>query len=162
MPGWENLDLDPVEGAKYWKAPWLEYEDDSVDYIYSEHFIEHLEHYQFSLLLTQSFGCLKPGGKMRLSTPDLMTIINDYKSDAWIKKYSQVGFNPSSAAKFVNEAMRSWGHQFIYDFSELLTIGKRAGFSSIKEWPYNMGSCNELDGLETRPFYRDLIVEFTK
>ncbi len=62
----------------------------------------------------------------------------------------------------MNEGMRSWGHQYLYDAEELVLVFKEAGFGSVVFQRYQESLHPELAGLESRPFHHDLIVEATK
>ena len=50
----------------------LPFEDNSVEYIFSSHFIEHLHYPQAVEYLRESFRVLKPGGIIRTICPDFM------------------------------------------------------------------------------------------
>jgi len=102
LKGWVNIDLafEPCENyMKYYtdefygpdvrgtkddflaldvtKGP-LPFADNSVDVIFDEDFIEHLDQRQIMLFLAESFRVLKPGGVHRVTTPDLMWIMQNY------------------------------------------------------------------------------------
>jgi hypothetical protein len=62
----------------------------------------------------------------------------------------------------MNEGMRSWGHQFLYDAGELSRILLEAGFANVKFVQWRESTIDELAGLETRPFHNELIVEASK
>ena len=158
MPGWENLDLEPVAGAIQWKAPMLPYPDDSVDFIYSEHFIEHIEYEECKILFKDAHRVLKTGGVMRVSTPFIRTIFEDWNDDN-MEKYSRGGINFESRTHFVNQAFRDWGHKFIYDIQclELLWFG-----TGVSRRMYHNSIYPELCKLECRPDFEDLIMEFNK
>ncbi len=102
LKGWVNIDLvfEPYENyMKYYtdefygpnvrgtKDDFLEldvtkdalpFSDNSVDVIYNEDFIEHLDQKQIMLFLAETFRVLKPGGVHRVTTPDLMWIMQNY------------------------------------------------------------------------------------
>jgi predicted SAM-dependent methyltransferase len=59
----------------------------------------------------------------------------------------------------LNEAMRLWGHQFLYDIEELSEILRAAGFDIIETVCWHTSRYRELINLEIRPYHYDLIVE---
>ncbi|HSS03367.1 MAG TPA: methyltransferase domain-containing protein, partial [Kofleriaceae bacterium] len=50
----------------------------SVDWVFCEHFIEHIEPYQLGELLVELRRLVRPGGTIRLSTPDLALYMAGY------------------------------------------------------------------------------------
>ncbi len=162
MPGWENLDGSPEKGAKKWWAPKLPYPEQGVDFIYSEHFLEHLPKNTAVETLKECFRVLRPGGVLRISTPNLRNIALSYLNDM-VPDYSAVGWFPKSACEFLNEAVREWGHLYIWDEKELATQLAKAGFTVHRTCHYKESLLTpELRNLETRPNYGDLIVEAYK
>lgn len=156
--GWANLDRNTTHGATYWKAPTLPFNDDSVDFVYSEHFIEHLFREDCDFLFQEVRRVLRPGCTFRVSTPSIKTIIHDYlkmDSDDDFTRHEQVGFKYKTPAEFINRSFRDWDHLFIYDGSELLNVALYAGFTNINIAPYSRE-------YETRPEMGDLIMEFQK
>jgi predicted SAM-dependent methyltransferase len=105
---------------------------------------------------------LKPGGVLRISTPDLATLITDYKS-ARIDRYAGT-WEPPSPCIMVNEGMRLWGHQFLYDEAEMIASLKVSGFGSndIYRVSHRKSDYSVLRDLEVRPYRCDLILEATK
>jgi len=80
LEGWLNSDLHPRRKNIIFldaSAP-LPFPDGAFDYIFSEHMIEHLSRDQGSHMLRECFRILKPGGKIRLSTPNLEAILRLY------------------------------------------------------------------------------------
>ena len=72
LESWLNSDLIPdnntivtLDAAKPFPLPLS-----SFDYVYSEHLIEHLNFVQQLNFLKESYRILKPGGKIRIATPD--------------------------------------------------------------------------------------------
>jgi len=57
----------------------LPYEDNTFDVVYSSHFIEHIPVDQIELFFDDVYRILKPGGLIRLVTPDLEFLNNEYK-----------------------------------------------------------------------------------
>jgi len=119
-------------------------EDNSVDYIFHEHVIEHLNYHQGHFMLKECFRVLKPGGRVRIATPDLQFFVGLYGSGInaeqrlFLKEY--VRFNSkvwshdlnhvrNNEAVFVlNHNFRAWGHQFIYDYATLADALEITGF----------------------------------
>lgn len=162
---WENLDARDLPGATKWNAPTLPHPDESVDFIYSEHFIEHISKYDCCQLFYEAYRVLKPGGTMRISTPDLQTIRNEYLKTSWStvrKKYANAGLLYDSPANFINSAFRDWEHLYIYDHEELETIARVTGFKETYSCKFMESPITELKNLETRPDLGDLILEFKK
>lgn len=162
MTGWDNLDLEPGPGGIVCDLTrGLPYPSNSVDYIFSEHFIEHLTRDAALDLLRECMRVLKPGGAVRFATPDLATAVNDYRyarQDRWIS----VGFMEQTPCQHLNAGMRSWGHQFLYDWVEFELLFRLAGFTAIQRMPWQVSAKAELTGIETRPFFEDLILEAEK
>jgi len=159
IPGWINIDGSPGPGktqADLTKP--LQYADRSVAFIYTEHFIEHLTREQGIEFLKECRRILKNEGVIRISTPDLSTLVNDFvcnKLDRW----SSLGWKPESRAQLVNEGMRLWGHLYLYDRGELVKSLSLAGFDRGFRKQYKSSTYPELAGLESRPDCDDLIYE---
>lgn len=164
MPGWINMDRDSKnKDIISWDAKdGIPYGKNTIDLIYSEHFIEHIPRFMFFSLLHSCYRSLKTGGVIRVSTPDLRTIVTDYLSVFYKDKYSQVGWSPQTGAEFFNGAMRMWDHQYIYDEEELMKIAKEIGFQRAWRMEYRKSMNDGLKNLECRPDYGDLIMEFMK
>lgn len=161
LPGWVNYDLEPGPGgiAMDLTRP-LPHANDSVDFVFSEHFIEHLTRPDALKLMKEIFRVLKPNGVCRISTPDLNTIVQDYvanKLDRW--KGSWMAKN---RCQMVNEGLRLWGHQHVFDRDDLLDLVREAKFDRFYIPEYRISSHSELKGLEVRPFHLDLIIEVIK
>jgi len=70
--GWPN-NLKLINARK--KIPFAE---KSVDYIFTSHFLEHIKKYEALRFLKNSYRCLKSGGILRISVPDLDIAIQRY------------------------------------------------------------------------------------
>ena len=162
LPGWVNIDAQVQAGVETidLRGP-LPYSSHSVAAIYSEHFIEHIGRAEGQVLLRECWRVLCPGGRIRLSTPDLRVLAEDFlaaRTDRW----HALGWAPPTPCQMVNGGMREWGHTFVYDAPELLLALQEAGYVDIGRWSWRESDHPLLQGLESRPSCRDLIVEAGK
>ena len=77
---WINLDFNS-ESKSVIKANLIKkipLKNNSVDFVYSSHFIEHLENEDLNDLLNEIFRVLKPGGIFRVSTPNFEYLVKEY------------------------------------------------------------------------------------
>jgi predicted SAM-dependent methyltransferase len=157
-------------------------ENDSVDYIFHEHVIEHLNYHQGQFMLKECFRILKPGGRIRIATPDLQVFVrlygeeintdqqhylNEYvrfNSEVWSADLAHARRNQS--AFVINHALRAWGHQFIYDLPTLSDAAKTVGFVETKRVEPQISDDGHLSNLEFRKdfvgIFDALIVEAKK
>lgn len=160
--GWVNIDLEtPEADMNYDLTQPLPFEDASVQFIYSEHFIEHIGRNHGYELLCECRRVLAPDGVIRLSTPDLAFLVDRYRRRD-ISQWSDVGWSPDSACNLLNQGMRLWGHTYLYDEEELARMFMEAGFARPRAMQWGQSPHKELQGLETRPYHRDLILEVAK
>jgi predicted SAM-dependent methyltransferase len=161
LTGWLNVDLDASNADLHLDLrAKLPFEDQSVTHIYSEHFIEHITREEALSLLKECHRVLKNDGVLRLSTPNLKFIAVSYLSRS-IAEWGEL-WKPANPCFLMNEALRLWGHQFVYDAEELTQVLTEAGFDSIQSVNFGESLTDELVGLETRPFHNELIVEARK
>lgn len=115
-------------------------DNESFDYVFSEHMIEHISYSQGQMMLNECFRVLKTNGKIRISTPDLSFLIDIYKEkksylqEEYIKWTTDkhIKYAPSYEDTFaINDLMRGWGHMFIYDEKTLRFSMEKAGFTGI-------------------------------
>jgi predicted SAM-dependent methyltransferase len=158
LAGWINIDLDSP-GADMnidFTLP-LPFADDSTSHIFSEHFIEHITRQQAVSFLGECKRVLSKNGVIRVSTPNLKFIAALYL--AGIKDEWGELWQPSTLCQMLNEGMRSWGHQFVYDAQEIVSVFVEAGFNSISFQSYRKSQDPALCDLETRPFKNEIIIE---
>ncbi|MBV9828891.1 MAG: methyltransferase domain-containing protein [Alphaproteobacteria bacterium] len=149
------------------------FEDGSFDYIFHEHLIEHLNYLQGRLTLAECLRVLKPGGTIRIATPDLQVfcgLCNDEKSPEqvlFLSEYVRLNSGIWSAdlghvrdnhvAFVLNHNFRAWGHQFIYDYATLAEVLRTVGFSEIGRRVAHVSEDENLSGLE---FRKDIVGVF--
>ena len=73
LEGWLNADLEPGSDEVMFidAVAELPFPDGVFDYVFSEHMIEHIAYKHGLHMLGEAFRVLKPGGKIRIATPDI-------------------------------------------------------------------------------------------
>jgi predicted SAM-dependent methyltransferase len=142
----------------------LPFADASVDWVYAEHLIEHVTMPVAVGWLTEARRVLRPGGVLRLTTPDLARYLNGYANeDGFLARHrrrlTMLGFGPpmpQRKAFLVNQIFRYYGHQWIYDLDELRHVLVRAGFAAgdVRHCAYRTGVRADVADLDT-PFRTD-------
>lgn len=161
LEGWVNLDMLRHPGVTYHdlRNP-LPFQNDSVDFFFSEHFFEHLAKSDGLKLLGEIKRCLKPGGVSRITVPDLDILVDCYNKKNL--KYYGDGWLPASDCDMMNEGMREWGHQYMYNINELINVHKIIGFSKVEECQHKKSKISELHNLEFRGWTSEIVVEAVK
>ncbi len=148
MAGWLNADIAPHSKdvlAIDLSKP-LPFQDETFDYIASEHFIEHMNLPDGVKFLGECFRVLKRGGKIRLSTPDITRLLALYTSEPselqkkyadWITKTFLYGVSGTSPTLILNNMFYNWGHRFIYDQNILASVMSKLGFTELAARPVN-------------------------
>lgn len=135
----------------------LPFGNDSVDFIYNEHFIEHLSREDGLKFMIECHRVLKNGGILRIACPDLDQIIHSYINDNWrecdwVKKYNCEWIESGCQMININLNEFPWGHKYLYNKSELIIQLTKAGFSleNIIKASYCSSEYQELRGIDTR------------
>ena len=164
LGGWLNSTLYPIEpGAVFMDAARsFPVPAGTLDYIFSEHVIEHLEYDEALVMLRQCLRALKPGGRMRLATPDLERIIKLYSQPdgveqahyiRWIMQNFRPQYGDFSPAHAINQSFHGWRHKFIYDEATLRASMKGVGFQNISRVQPGESDDPNLRGLEQHGSY---------
>lgn len=159
LAGWANVDAEGGDGVIAWdlRRP-LPAADASFDYVFSEHFIEHVTRDEALRLLRECVRVLKPGGVLRTSTPDLRKLVSEYLAGR-LDEWRDVEWLPATPCRLLNEGMRSWGHQFVYDEPELRLLLAEAGFVAVERVAWRESTHTALRAIECRPLHAEIIVE---
>lgn len=136
----------------------LPIEAESFDWVFSEHFIEHISVEQAVAWMREVHRVLKPGGIVRISTPDLALYANGYGDphQTFYRRHHnqlhQMGMTgaPCRPAWMLNQIFRNYGHQWIYDLDELTLVARSAGFDPelVQRCSYRHGAVPELAQLD--------------
>ena len=129
-----------------------------VRFVYTEHFIEHIERDDAVRLFSHARKVMIPGGVLRVSTPNLVKLVDDYRAGQ-VVRMEHGGWFPETPCRMINEGMRMWGHTFVYDENELVGLLIECGFKDIERVQWGESKHIELRNLESRPDFSDLILE---
>ena len=140
IEGWENHDMDVDLRA------WLPFENDSVDFIFSEHVVEHLRPFEAWHYFEECFRILKRGGLVRTTVPDI-TQVWDNGNPEYAAFVAQRGWGDGSKKSSVQHLVFNHGHQSLWTIPLLMTVQKAIGFNVLQARPY-YSYFNELSNLE--------------
>lgn len=180
-PGWINIDNSPnARLARYpwvrwtlWKlgilsdlhyaVNWsasiqtydlkkkLPYEDSSVDYVYTSHFLEHLAFDDSQRLMSEVFRILKPGGIVRVIVPDLALGARQYVAAIEAKPDDANAANEFIGWLQLNRPGLRDPHLWMYDAASLSAMLNQIGFSDVVVCEYRKGRVPDCELLDRRP-----------
>jgi len=160
---WINIDMGLGADLVLDVRRGLPFKNNSINIIYSEHFVEHLSLEEGTSFVRECFRCLKTGGVMRIATPDLDFIVDKYstnwKNQEWLSWPEHQTI--TTKCRMINIAFRSWGHRYLYNEEDLKKQLKKNGFKRIRRCNWNESDYRELCNLETRSDSK-LIIEALK
>ena len=149
LEGWLNIDNLPYPGVDRVLdvTAGLPFED--VQFIFAEHFIEHLQFDAAMELMRECRRVLRDDGVLRLSTPNLDWV--------WASHYKKVMTQEEAvlACFAINRAFRGWGHQFLYNETTLRSLLLDAGFADVVRCEYGESEHPELRGIERHEWQPD-------
>lgn len=131
--------------------------DNSFDYVFSEHMIEHVPYEGGLNMLVECFRVLRPGGVLRIATPDMAFLTGLMDSDLsdlersyieWSAEQFLSSSRPASGLAVANNFLRAWGHTFIYDRATMRSALQFAGFVEVAERAVNESAEHELAGID--------------
>lgn len=117
--------------------------DNTVDYCFSAHVLEHLYREQAIRCVREVYRVLKPGGVFRVTVPDLDLAVAKYDSQ-----------DPDVLLKLVYESDQPRDknrHHWMYNAHSMGRLLRSAGFALVERCAYRQGRCPDLDRLDNRP-----------
>lgn len=155
--GWLNTDIKPMRNVLFLDATKKFPFDNAVfDYVFTEHLIEHLKFKDGERCIRECYRVIKPGGKMRISTPDLRFVIGLYNENKtmlqkryiiWVTKAFPLRIRVPSDVFVINNFFRS-PHKFIYDYKTLKDLLEKCGFINVIRCDVGKSSDKNLSGIE--------------
>jgi predicted SAM-dependent methyltransferase len=157
LPGWINTDV-MWRGDMYldltrpWPVP-----SQSVDRIYADNVIEHFSLKVGRDVLRNAHNALRPGGGIRLATPDLERTARAYLEDAeltsaHLDRHRRHGYPAEHPADMLRVTYAYHGHHegYIFDWAALSAELMAAGFVDVRRCDAGQSEDPAFRGLETR------------
>jgi len=119
----------------------IPFPDSSVDFLYSSHFLEHLEPTVARRVLKECHRVLRPGGVIRVCVPDLSAAVQFYlngQRDRFLAYF------------FTDRRLSRHRHRYMYDFELLKQIVTQAGFVDVVKCQFRIGRTPDLVDLDNR------------
>ena len=127
--------------------------DESVDFLYSSHLLEHLYKENGACLVQECFRTLRKGGRIRIVVPDLEYAFSLYRQGE--KERALDLFYLRSCSGLLGR------HEYMYDFDLLAALLTKAGFAQVKRCAYQQGRVPDSYLLDHMP-EESLFVEAVK
>jgi len=117
--------------------------DNTIDCVFSSHFLEHLSQRDGCRLVGEIYRVLKPGGRVRLSVPDLGYALSLYdrgEKERMLQNYFFVDHRGSYHSQ----------HKYMYDFGILKSLLAEKGFVQIEKCTFHLGKSPDIELLDNR------------
>ena len=159
LDGWLNADLLPTADLYVDVRRPLPFQDETFEAMYAEELIEHLSLQDGMLFLREAHRCLRPGGKIRLTTPNLRFVSQCFRREPAhlraMRSHKETFLSEDSPldditpAKYLNDMFHMHNHRFLYDFTTLCELLQTAGFTDIRREEYGESRWNVFQGLDS-------------
>lgn len=158
LSGWINADIEPrTTDTIYMDATQqFPFRSDTLDFIFTEHMIEHITFDQGAFMLKECYRTLKSGGTIRIATPDLDKAIQRLKDPTederdyiafYTDKFYGEGY-PKLGALQVNKLFYGFHHRFIHNYDSLSYLLEQSGFTNVKRCEVGTSEHAPLNNLE--------------
>jgi predicted SAM-dependent methyltransferase len=141
LPGWLNTDFEKHPDAVFLDATKrFPFPDETFEYVFSEHMIEHITFEQGHFMLVECYRVMKPGGVVRIATPNLAKFAELYSHEItpacqryidWALEFNNFPRRPAARCFVVNNCLNGFGHRFVYDVETLKAALEDAGFREV-------------------------------
>ena len=121
----------------------IPFRSNSIDVIYSSHFLEHLNETDGCFFVSECHRCLKPSGILRIAVPDLDIAFKMYK-EGKVEEMLNLFF-------FTSDSYDFHMHKYNYNFQTLKQLLISSGFSSIDKRNFREGECPDINFLDMYP-----------
>ena len=151
LSGWVNVDL--LRPGRRLDLYWdirrgLPFPDHSVDAIFGEHLLEHLEIMDGIALLKECRRALRLGGVVRMGVPDLDRYVASYLGHDDLIDNVHPGLPTRGLA--LSDVFFRHGHKSMYDFETLRWVFREAGFANIERCVFGFSRIDPAPDSENR------------
>lgn len=135
LPGFINIDVNCFRKSDMWLdlRYGLPFTDNSVQFIYCSHTLEHFYPDELQVILKECYRVLITGGGLRIVVPNLRSAIKAYME----RKYEWFGDWPRSyesmGGRFSNFIIADGQHLNAFDFGYFEEVLKEVNFSKVVE-----------------------------
>lgn len=143
MEDWWNVDIRGFKGIDAVMDATKPWPYKELDYVFGEHFLEHLTLDEAIEFIRHAGNSLKPGGILRLSTPNLEWVLLTHYNVGEVEPAKIV----SDTLK-TNRAFHGWGHKFLYTSGMLSYVLTEMDFQEVSFFSYGQSNTPELKNLE--------------
>ena len=155
LHGWLNSDLIAGDVFLDLGRP-LPLPDECLAYMFGEHVIGSLSEAAGAALLREAHRVLRPGGVLRLTTPDLAKLIALYRDEnpvvsrqEFTRFLGEITDKPGRRpAQMLNDLLRLWGIRYTYDEEDLVAKLRDAGFAEVQRVEAGASEHAALSGIE--------------
>lgn len=157
-PGWVVTNVNAVtrnylDATSRWPV-----EDGAASHVYSDNVVEHLPLAAGRAMLAEAHRVLRPGGRIRLVTPDIRRHVQLYLDGSTSvtgpvgNTYRSLGLVVEHPVDLIRIPIGEFGHHegYLYDFDTLRAELERVGFHSVTEVAPGQSEDPELNALDTR------------
>lgn len=149
-----NIDIFEPADVIYDLREGIPLEDEAVQFLFSEHFMEHIDYPKSTKFFAKEcFRVTEKGGKVVIGVPDGEKILKGYveKDESLRKEYMEKWYSNRTCKEdfntyidLVNYHFRDQDddekynpHFWDYDFEKLRDLFLSAGFSSVEKWEFD-------------------------
>jgi hypothetical protein len=148
FPDWWNVDVRPFPGVDAVFDATKEWPYSGLEFIYGEHFLEHLDLDQAIKFFVSAGKSLAPGGVLRLTTPNLEWVMRSHYRFACDQRACLVD------TLRTNRAFHGWGHKFLYSKAMVTFLCSSIGYEKVEFHAYGQSSHGPLKHLERHGKWR--------
>jgi predicted SAM-dependent methyltransferase len=138
MAGWINTDMlgtpnidFPLDISAKLPIP-----DTFLDVIYGSEVIEHIDLEEARQFMREMYRILKPGGVIRLTTPNITEICRlflDLNQDVKVSDFASTWLEGEFSKEiWINALFRAWGHKYLWTFENFVDELTKVGFANIQ------------------------------
>ncbi|AJE87514.1 hypothetical protein SLNWT_7138 [Streptomyces albus] len=158
IEGFFNIDAVPPADLLWDVREGIPLQDGSVQCMFSEHFVEHIDYPRSAKLYAQeAHRVLASGGRLITGVPDAAFLLKHYPANPglademvkrWYSKRDCVG-DINTFLDLINYMFRDQGdtpnytpHHWAYDQEKLTQMFREAGFESVEAWDFDPAIAN--------------------